>query len=93
MRRNVAELIDLHKQVTPDDPKIQEIAVRVSHLSKFLPDSVKALEFLKKFSNNLMTDKYLQKMMETIVNPNVKCSECADAVVSDTASLNQINCL
>jgi hypothetical protein len=56
--------------------------MRISQLTKFLPDPVKASEFLCKFSTDLKNDKVLFKTMETIVNPGTDCKTCAEQIVS-----------
>jgi hypothetical protein len=57
------------------------MAARVTVLSRFLPEPVKAQEFLTKFSVNLMRDPALLQGMETIVRPDISCKECADTTV------------
>ena len=59
----------------------KEMAARVTVLSRFLPEPVKAQEFLTKFSVNLMRDPALLQGMETIVRPDISCKECADTTV------------
>jgi sister-chromatid-cohesion protein PDS5 len=57
------------------------MAARVTVLSRFLPEPVKAQEFLTKFSVHLMRDPALLQGMETIVRPDISCKDCADTTV------------
>ncbi|XP_046390975.1 sister chromatid cohesion protein PDS5 homolog A isoform X2 [Ischnura elegans] len=97
VRKNVAELIELHKRLpTSTDgneagaaERDRELAARINFLSKFLPDSVKAQEFIKKFSVHLTQDPQLLRAMEIVVNPDVGCKECADTVTQILKKLGQ----
>jgi sister-chromatid-cohesion protein PDS5 len=83
VRKCVAELVVLHKQPRTDAEALQkEIAVKIYATSKFLPDPVKATEFIRKLSQNLFADKALLSLMERITDPNVTCSDCMSNVVS-----------
>ncbi|XP_050671417.1 sister chromatid cohesion protein PDS5 homolog B-B [Leptidea sinapis] len=76
VRRTVAEWIELHRK--PPTPAVQkEIMTKVLHIStKFLPESVKAQEFLNQFSDHMKKAPELLQGMETILSPNVSCEVC-----------------
>lgn len=81
VRRHVLELLNSIR----NDSKVdydRQLNIRISQLTKFLPDPVKASEFLCKFSTDLKNDKNLTKIMETIVNPATDCKTCAEQTVS-----------
>ena len=59
----------------------RQLSLRISQLTKFLPDPVKASEFLCKFSADLRDDKNLMRIMETIVSPLTDCKTCAEHTV------------
>lgn len=82
VRRTVAEWIDLHRK--PPTPAVQkEMIAKVLHISsKFLPESVKAQEFLNKFSSHMKKAPELLQGMETILSPNVSCEVCVRTTVS-----------
>ncbi|XP_063542691.1 sister chromatid cohesion protein PDS5 homolog A-A-like [Cydia strobilella] len=76
VRRTVAEWVELHRK--PPTPAVQkELIAKVLHISsKFLPESVKAQEFLNKFSAHMKQAPELLQGMEMILNPNVSCEVC-----------------
>lgn len=82
MRRHVSELLNVirNHETKVDYPK--QLNFRISNLIKFLPDPVKASEFICKFSNDLKEDKALMRTMEVIVSPTTDCKTCADSAVS-----------
>lgn len=82
VRRTVAEWVELHRK--PATPIVQkELMQKVHHIStKFLPESVKAQEFLTKFSNHMKQAPELLHGMEAILNPNVSCQVCVRTTVS-----------
>ncbi|CAL8109843.1 unnamed protein product [Orchesella dallaii] len=80
VRRHVSELLNVirnHENVTDYS---KQLNYRISSLTKFLPDPVKASEFICKFSNDLKDDKALMRTMEIIVSPTTDCKACADSV-------------
>lgn len=82
MRRTVAEWVELHKRPTTPNT-IKELKARVQQIStKFLPEPVKAQEFLAKLSLHMRRDPQLMQGMETILNPDVSCEECVRTTVS-----------
>lgn len=89
VRRTVAEWIELHRK--PPTPAVQkEMIAKVLHISsKFLPESVKAQEFLNKFSTHMQSLPELLQGMETILNPNVSCEVCVRTTVSKTIFIKQ----
>ena len=79
VRKSVQELLELHR--TPlSDEREREKVIRINHLAKFLPDPVKAQEFIRKFSNHLSQEESLLQLMETVINPMVSCRESVDSV-------------
>ena len=81
VRRHVAELVELHRR-PQDEERDKEISVRLNQLTKYIPDPLKVIEFLKKFSQHLSSDPQLLSLMENIVSPDVSCKDSVDAVVS-----------
>ncbi|XP_063845776.1 sister chromatid cohesion protein PDS5 homolog B-B-like isoform X2 [Scylla paramamosain] len=88
VRRHVAELIELHRR-PQDEERDKEVGVRLNQLTKYLPDPLKVIEFLKKFSQHLSTDSQLLSLMETIVSPDVSCKDSVDAVTQILKKLGQ----
>lgn len=88
VRRYVAEIIELHRK-PQDEERDREVNVRLNQLTKYLPDPLKVIEFLKKFSQHLTTDPQLLSLMETIVGPDVSCKESVDAVTQILKKLGQ----
>lgn len=82
VRRQVGELLNVIRQADTKVDYNKQLNVRISSLTKFLPDPVKASEFICKFSNDLREDKNLMRAMEIIVSPNTDCKTCAESVVS-----------
>lgn len=80
VRRSVSEWLELHRRPQSAE-RDKDMAARVTVLSRFLPEPVKAQEFLTKFSVHLMRDPALLIGMETIVRPDISCKECADTTV------------
>lgn len=56
------------------------MGTKVQQISRFLPDPMKVQEFLQKFSSHMKRDNVLLQGMETIVQPNVSCKECAETI-------------
>ncbi|XP_067006125.2 sister chromatid cohesion protein PDS5 homolog B-A [Anabrus simplex] len=77
VRRSVAEWLELHRKPAYVE-RDREIAAKVQVLSRFLPEPVKAQEFLTKFSTDLLKDPVLLSGMENIVRPDISCKDCAD---------------
>ncbi len=44
--------------------------------AKHLPESVRATEYLRKFSKHMMQDRHVLDLTEKIVDQDVSCSEC-----------------
>lgn len=81
VRKCVAELIALHR-IEKSDKRDRDIQVQLQATSKHLPEPVRAMEFLKKLSNHMQTDKMVLDLMEKIVDPDVTCADCMTHVVS-----------
>lgn len=80
VRRHVQELLNSIRNDSKHDYD-RQLNIRISQLTKFLPDPVKASEFLCKFSTDLKNDKVLYRTMETIVSPSTDCKTCAEQTV------------
>lgn len=66
-----------------------ELVAKIHQISRFLPDPMKVQEFLQKFSAHMRKDSALLQGMETIVQPNVSCKECADTISMVLKKLGQ----
>lgn len=85
VRKLVLEWLELHRKaiVNPNQPEIQrEISNKLQALSRCLPEPVKALEFLTKFSFHLKKDPELLEKFETVTRPSVGCKECSEATAA-----------
>ena len=52
-------------------------------MSQFLPNPLKAQEFLKKFVLNLINDQVMFNALGKVVNDeDISCKDCNDTVVS-----------
>jgi hypothetical protein len=69
----------------------RELNLRISQLTKYLPDPVKASEFLCKFSTHLRGDKALFYTMEIIFSPSTDCKACAENTVIIIRVINTMN--
>ena len=77
----MSDLLQLYRQ-PKNEKRDKEIQVKVHGLSKFLPEPMKAQEFLRKLSVQLGTDNVLLSSFEKVVDPDVSCKECQLYVVS-----------
>ena len=77
----MSDLLQLYRQ-PKNEKRDRDIQVKVHGLSKFLPEPMKAQEFLKKLSVQLGTDNVLLASFEKVVDPDVSCKECQLYVVS-----------
>lgn len=85
VRRAVVEWLDFVKK----SDITNELVTKVHQISRFLPDPTKVQEFLQKFSGHMRKDPLLLQGMETIVQPNVSCKECADTISMVLKKLGQ----
>ncbi|XP_011866595.1 PREDICTED: sister chromatid cohesion protein PDS5 homolog B-B isoform X1 [Vollenhovia emeryi] len=85
VRRAVVEWLDIVKK--PDAKN--ELMTKIHQISRFLPDPMKVQEFLQKFSSHMKKDTRLLQEMETIVQPNVSCKECAETITKVLKKLGQ----
>lgn len=85
VRRAVVEWLDIVKK--PDAKN--ELMAKIHQISRFLPDPMKVQEFLQKFSSHMKKDTKLLQEMETIVQPNVSCKECAETITKVLKKLGQ----
>ena len=72
----MAEWLEVHRRPASQE-RDKEISSRLAVISRFLPEPVKAQEFLTKFSVNLLKDSALLAGMEAVVRPDISCGECA----------------
>jgi sister-chromatid-cohesion protein PDS5 len=73
-------MLDLqHREQSEERDK--DLGIKISQLSKHLPEPVKAHEFLRKFSAHMSKDPNLLTAMETVMNPGVSCKQCSDIMV------------
>lgn len=79
VRKAVSDLTEIYSQQLSPEARDKEITTRVAQLSKYLPDPIKAAEFIHKFAVALVNDDHMLRLLETVVNPEVSCKECADA--------------
>jgi hypothetical protein len=61
-------------------------SIEITRLVKFLPDTVKAAEFLHKFARQLKEDNNLAQNMEKFLNPG----SCAEVVKSTNAVVQKL---
>ncbi|KAK6618691.1 hypothetical protein RUM43_013082 [Polyplax serrata] len=73
-RRIVSEFLELHYRPESEE-RDQEISTKVTQVSKFLPDPVKAQEFIVKLSNNLLNQPDLLQQLSKLVRPDISCRE------------------
>ncbi|XP_034247341.1 sister chromatid cohesion protein PDS5 homolog B [Thrips palmi] len=77
VRRSVGEWLEIHRK--PQSPeRDRDIQQRIVALSRFLPEPVKAQEFLARFSTNLLKDQSLLIGMESVLRPDISCKDCAE---------------
>ncbi len=86
VKKAVTELVVLHR-ADRSDPALaheadKEIQQAILQAAKHLPESVKATEYLRKFSKHMLQDRHVLESMEKIISPDVTCSECMKNVVS-----------
>ncbi|KAE9537570.1 hypothetical protein AGLY_006593 [Aphis glycines] len=78
IRSHLKEFLDNHKK--EDSPlKDKEIQASIKLLTRYLPESVKAAEFIGKFSQHLIKDPSLLSSMDTIAKQNSSTAEISEA--------------
>jgi len=75
VRKSVGEWLELHRRPQSLE-RDKEITARVIAISRFLPDPLKAQEFLARFSKNMLQDQSLLLGMEALVRPDMTCKDC-----------------
>ena len=55
----------------------------ISISPQLLPEPVKATEFIRKLSAQMLGDPNLLHLMEKVVDQDTSCAECMQAVVSE----------
>lgn len=73
VRNAVRDWTELHRK--PQE-NAKEIQAKIISLSRFLPEPIKAQEFLIKFSKNIIEDTKIMGAMELLSKPDVTCKEC-----------------
>lgn len=76
-------------EITKKPDAKNELMTKIHQISRFLPDPMKVQEFLQKFSTHMKKDTRLLQEMETIVQPNVSCKECAETITKVLKKLGQ----
>lgn len=76
-------------EITKKPDAKSELMTKIHQISRFLPDPMKVQEFLQKFSTHMKKDTRLLQEMETIVQPNVSCKECAETITKVLKKLGQ----
>lgn len=89
VRKLVAEWIKMHRMKGNDAKLAADLSAKCSVISKQLPDPLKALEYLMKFSQHMRTEPRLILEMETILRKDVSCRECADTMTIVLKRLGQ----
>ena len=80
-RKVVSELLEKLKE--KNDWKDKEVQMKIHTVSQFLPNPLKAQEFLKKLANHLLSDQIFMNAMDKIVNDqDISCRDCTETVVS-----------
>merc|ERR1719319_102196 len=79
VRKACGEMIGLHR-LKQSDERDRTIAMKIHSIAKFLPDSVKVMEFIKKLSQHMSQDEHMLKLMEKVTEPEVSCKDSFDAV-------------
>jgi sister chromatid cohesion protein PDS5 len=72
VRKAVAEMVALHR-LPPGEERTKTISMKVHSISKFLPEPVKVMEFIKKLSQHMANDETMLRLMEKITQPDISC--------------------
>ena len=83
VRKAVSDLVALHRVTDPAlaQEAEKELPQAIVQAAKHLPESVKATEYLRKFSKHMLKDRHLLELMENIVSSDTTCSDCMKNVV------------
>ncbi len=69
------------------DWRDREVQLAVHAVSQFLPNPIKAQEFLKKFVANLMADPVMLEALDRVVNDeDISCKDCNEQAVRRSLS-------
>ena len=79
MRKSISDLVHQIK-LPASEERNKMIASMNNTLSKFLPEPVKALENIKKFSLHLVSNMELLKYVEKFCDPYVTCKESVECL-------------
>ncbi|CAG9857389.1 unnamed protein product [Phyllotreta striolata] len=83
VRKLVQEFLELHRRSSNGSNEVlKELSLKIQNLSKYLPEPVKAHEYLTKFSNHLKCDSALIEHFNVVVKPSVSCKECSEATAA-----------
>ncbi|KAL5285776.1 PDS5A family protein [Megaselia abdita] len=80
IRKLVGDWVKLHRNSAENNkPHIKnEINIKSQQISKTMPDPVKSLEYLTKFSQQMKSDQYTLRCMDTLLKKDLSCRECAE---------------
>lgn len=67
-------MVSLHR-LPPGEERTKAISIKVHTISKFLPEPVKVMEFIKKLSQHMATDETVLRLMEKITEPDISCKD------------------
>eukprot|EP00096_Caligus_rogercresseyi_P009881 TRINITY_DN3454_c0_g1_i3.p1 TRINITY_DN3454_c0_g1~~TRINITY_DN3454_c0_g1_i3.p1 ORF type:complete len:1298 (-),score=389.78 TRINITY_DN3454_c0_g1_i3:131-4024(-) len=79
VRKGMREFMGLHK-LPASEKRTRDLAQRVILISRYLPEPIKAQEFIKKLSQHLLTDEAMVALFDKILDEDVSCSDCLDNV-------------
>ena len=71
-------MVTLHR-LPPGEERTKAISMKVHSISKFLPEPVKVMEFIKKLSQHMATDETMLRLMEKITEPDIACKDSYEA--------------
>ena len=80
VRKAVTEWLSLYRR-DKSDKRDKAMLVQIHALSKFLPEPMKAQEFIKRLSSSLQSNSNLLNAFEKIVDPDISCKDCQTYVV------------
>uniref|UniRef100_A0A0K2UC00 Sister chromatid cohesion protein PDS5 homolog BAlike [Bombus terrestris] n=1 Tax=Lepeophtheirus salmonis TaxID=72036 RepID=A0A0K2UC00_LEPSM len=79
VRKGMQEFISFHR-LPLSEKRSRDLAHRVLVISRYLPEPLKAQEFIKKLSQHLLSDETMLSLFEKILDQDVSCSDCLDNV-------------
>ncbi|XP_014675735.1 PREDICTED: sister chromatid cohesion protein PDS5 homolog B-like [Priapulus caudatus] len=79
VRNHVRQLVLLH-QDGDDDETLKAINTKLQVLSRQLPDTAKAQEYIRRFSDMLRDDNRVRAYMDKLVSPDCMCKKAEECV-------------